>query len=379
MLPSLHLLDGRALGGKVKHLAVKSQKEQRESQQKNARRLITKRAAVRPQDRGAASADSDKIGILRSDKADHRRMYAVVCYTRHFDKILVAMTRNPDKDPFEIVEGFDTFKRWGKIVGALGFFDPDADSEYGTGAATIELAGACQLQFLNYDNEEAGDRRLVHVTELGVVFEKHFGIQANPEEVAYRDIEEVARFFDESMKQMWKAFIPNFTPWFQWANESVGGQSTAERSSNFMAKDKDGTPYCKALSVLFSGNRVQNPDPKRLGSRMLSTSYDIATAIGFTEKDAVPHGALMVFVLDLDVQVVNVHAVTSPLTDDFLCFEEECEIIVEQNCHYERLPTLDEFPVQQKEFEEAWDGCKKAKPPVVLFYRVSAPPEMRID
>ena len=111
MLPSLHLLDGRALGGKVKDLAVKSQKEQRESQQKNARRLITKRAAVRTQARGAASADSDKIGILRSDKADHRRMYAVVCYTRHFDKILVAMTRNPDKDPFEIVEGFDTFKR----------------------------------------------------------------------------------------------------------------------------------------------------------------------------------------------------------------------------------------------------------------------------
>ena len=72
-------------------------------------------------------------------------------------------------------------------------------------------------------------------------------------------------------------------------------------------------------------------------------------------------------------------ALVVPLTDGFLCFEEECEIIVEQNCKYEPLQTLDEFPVQKKEFEDAWRGYEKDKPPVVLFFKVSAPPEMRID
>lgn len=375
MLPDLSLLsiDAKAdRKGKEARKGARAKpysnpQEEQEQQRRLADRLLAKRPVVRTMERGTGI---EKPELLFSNNEEHRRIFAVVCYTRSFDGILVEMMRNPKKQPFDLWQSLPRTKtaKWSRIEAGLAFFHPDDYLEYDPGPARVDAVAECEAMFVNYDDTDDGKRKEAWLYNMGEVYDSLSSgedIDVDPDD--YFQLQEL---MNESLSMMLRAFKKTFSPWKQWAPVEAGGQLVAAKAS-FMPKG------CGAQSVLFSGNRVPVPDPARLATRAISTSYSIATAIEFTENKEKPPGALMVLALDMDVEVVNVSAVTSAADDDFTCFQEECEIIIEPGVSYVRLPNLSEYPLHKQEYEKAWAGYEKDKSGPVVFFRVMAPRRLR--
>jgi hypothetical protein len=352
------------------------QDEQLQWQRQVANKLIKKRPLVRTQERRLNEAtgleDIDKPRVVRNDDPEHRRIYAVVCYTNLFDKILADMLKYPCASPFELLMQMNKMPYWSTPWEAgLAFFDLTVGYEIDAGAAMIDAG--CEEATLRYElGKFERDKQLWLLGMQAEYLAIRDGVKS-PD----GDPSAMIKFLDGSLRRMMQDFKANFSPWLQWTSDARVDQPS------FVAKmDSDGTPLCRTTNILLSGNPGLDVDTSRLSRRMVSTTYDLGTAIAFTktEMNGPPMGTLLVLVLDLHVEVVNVHAVTSTLSDSFLCFEEECEVIVEPGCQYMRMNDLSAHPVHQEEWQKTETQIKPAKRPAkVEFYRVLAPRRLRVQ
>lgn len=355
--------------------AADSKEEQRKRQEESARRVLSQRGEIKTQERiyidPLESQHGDKPKVLRNDNLDHLRTFALVCYTRGFDKILVEMSRNPGLAPFQLlVDNPDIRKDWPRLLPGLAFFNAGTQSDWGDGfdggVAMVEPSKGCEIVTLSYENKDDEEQQLIHLElDLAVAYD-NIGKDDD-----YNRLED---FLDTGFTRMHKFFMRNFSPWIQW----VG------KDHSFLSKLKNGEVVCKPLRILFSGKKGDNVDSEMMSNRMLSASYDFDTAVYFTgsytsEPDKVwhPKGIFVVLVLDPDVEVINVHAATSLVDDNFLCFPSECEIILEMGCSYLQIADLDDFEAEKQEWETIWDEIKDYPPAKVEFRRVLSPRKLR--
>jgi hypothetical protein len=337
-----------------------------------AEQRLKQRPVVRTQDRETEEEGARPV-VVRNDNPEHRRIFAVVCYTGGFDRMLVAMTKDPDTEPFALHEDMSwLLGGWDEVYPALAFFGDTMDS-LEPGPALVEAKVRCSVMELSYEDKEKEQPMMLSLLEMGNTYAKK-DADDNPTTPGDDDIGRLAYFMNDGINAMMREFKSSFAPWAQWASTSVEGL--------FDTKDQSFMSYmCKAQNLLFSGNRVSPVDPNRLSKRMLSTSYRVDAAMTFAKprKNVALKGTLMVFVVDLDVEVVNVNAATSLVGDEFMCFSNECEVVVECGCTYVPIVNLDDYPVQNEEWKMAWDEFKELPQkedwvqPDVAFFRVMPP------
>lgn len=358
-----------------------SEEEQRQ-QLLAAERRLKERPMVRTEDRETEERGA-RPGVVRNDNPEHRRIFAVVCYTKGFDTMLVAMTEDPDTNPFEIhekmpwlLESWDEVNSWDKVSPALAFFGKTKGA-LEPGTALVEAKVDCRDMELSYEDREKGQPMMLNLEKMGYTYAKK-DADGNPTTPNDDDTEQLKYFMNDGLIGMMREFKSSFAPWAQWASTSVGGLLDTN-DQPFMAWECKAQRKCKAQNLLFSGDHVSPVDPNRLSKHMVSTSYRVDSAITFAEPRAEPRGTLMVFVVDLDVDVVHVHAATSTVGDAFTCFANECEVVVEVGCTYVPIDNLDDYPVQNGEWGRAW-GAFKERPqredwvqPDVAFFRVMPP------
>lgn len=352
--------------------------------QQHVKPVIKKRHPIRTQERlfSEAGKDSDKPRAVRNDNAEHRRIYAVVCYTHLFDTILSDMIGHPTKKPFDLLMQMPAVPSWSPVwEAALAFFDLTEGYKIDAGAAIIN--NGCGWATLNYHNRELEDAKQEWLWDMKNVYDaisddrtKYDALKSG-QDVPDRNVDDMIKFVNGSLSRMMLEFKECFSPWSQWIEPSEGGASV-HQPSFFAKKDVNGQSFCRARNVLFSGSYDNDVGISYLSERMLSTTYNVETAIWFTGTNNFigkpPTGTLLVLVLDPEVSVVNVHAITSTLSDSFLCYGKECEIIVEPGCVYNRIEDFEEFEVHKKEWEEVERGLNPAKtPPKVEFYHVLPP------
>lgn len=342
---------------------------ERQRQLLAAEQRLKERPVVRTEDRKTEKGGA-RPGVVRNDNLEHRRIFAVVCYTKGFDMMLVAMAKDPDTNPFEIHEKMPwLLGSWDEVSPALAFFGKTkGDLEPGT--ALVEAKVDCSDMELSYEDREKEQPMMLNLEKMGYTYAKR-DADGNPTIPDDDDTEQLKYFMNDGLIGMMREFKSSFAPWAKWASTSVGGLLDTN-DQPFMAWE------CKAQNLLFSGNHVSPVDANRLSKRMLSTSYRVDTAIDFTMPYARDlKGTLMVFVVDLDVDVVHVHAATSTVGDVFTCFANECEVVVEVGCTYVPIDNLDDYPVQNEEWKGAWDAFNQQPldwaQPDVAFFRVMPP------
>lgn len=354
-----------------------SNEELMRQQRQFADRLLKKRPVVRTQDR---DVDDEAVRplVVRSDNAEHRRIFAVVCYTRTFDRMLVAMVKDPKMTPYKLYkESPWMLGTWSRVMPALAFFERDSLSSVDAGAARVEAVSGCYLMNLTYEDKEKENEKMISLSDLGHSYSQK-DYQGTPIVPDKDDLYQLAWFVNDGITHMMLEFKRSFAPWAQWASTSVGGMASFNDQS-FMSGS------CKARNLLFSGNRVSPVDPNRLSKRMISTSYALDSAVSFATPvgGMESKGTLMVFVVDLNVEVVNVNAATSTVGEEFMCYSHECEIVVEAGCKYARLDNLDDYPVHKEEWEKALAEFDEAPQkddsvrPDVAFFLVMSPRQLR--
>tara|TARA_Y100000389_G_scaffold204734_1_gene259290 strand:- start:5893 stop:7224 length:1332 start_codon:yes stop_codon:yes gene_type:complete len=372
------------------------EKRKREEFEEEQRRLVLQKLRDEPgrlEDLLNELPDKDSIKAqgFQNDDSAQREAFAIVCYTRHYDKLLIAMDRNPDAEPFQLAHEHLETGSWKEAQAAFMFFDGDSlgdytefedalppdDDEAAVAVWIRRKYGTCdniKWQYLDHDKDKypnaeqwldqklgwyyyqmmSGLRR-VESFPLSTAYNGYTRPEADWVDDKWKVVAERFRYsFNMSMRVMKDEITGAFLPW---AAFFPGPDGEAPR----VPINNPNSYYCEYAGTksgpLYKGKKTPLAalgDPvAAVAGQLLSTSHLLKPALGYARDDTIGKmqwGTLYVFVLDPGALVINVAKHVEGRENAFWCFRGECEIILSPKNGYQ---LLDEAAFKRDYPEEA--------------------------